>query len=124
MTKMTGNTDSQTMSISISGQGMDGNISPIINGSLKSMMINSNGDVMFNQPAFSEDQPAEMEAGISADLRASDSFSLSTQVDLTKQNAVIESLESKETIVELDEDFVQDSFTESFSSETGKYSGM
>ena len=121
---MSGNTDSQTMSISISGQGMDGNIGPVISGSLKNMMINSNGDLMINQAAFSDDQPAEMEAGISAQLKANDSFSLSTQVDLTKQNAIIESAETKETLVELDEDFVQSSFTESFTSETGKYSGM
>ena len=124
VSELVGNTESQTMNISITGQGLNGDISPVINGTLNKMAINSDGELMMNESAFSEDQSAEMDAGISTNLTTSGDFSLSSQVDITQQSAKITSTEKKESLVELDEAFSTDSFTESFSSETGNYSGL
>jgi 3,4-dihydroxy-2-butanone 4-phosphate synthase len=104
------------MSFNLAGNGVTGSINEFVLDLVDSNDIQDTG------------VPTEsFDATLNGILEVDDndpSFSISGQINQVSANMDFTSNESGHTEITRDEDFVIDSFTESFSSEAGNYNGL
>ncbi len=115
-TIMSGGSVSDTMSFNLAGNGVTGSINEFVLD-----LVNSDDIQDTDVPTQSFDAALN---GILEVDNNDPSFSISGQINQVSANMDFTSNESGNTEITRDEDFVIDSFTESFASEAGNYNGL
>ena len=121
-TIMDGNMSTQTMSLTMSGQGIEGNINDIVMQNFGQM--NSENSAVMDSLAIDLTSENEIEAIVKSDMNVQDDFSMTMSLTMNEQDALMFAETTELTEIELIDNYTSITNTTSFSSEAGVFNSF
>lgn len=116
-TTMTGSTNSQTMSFNLAGNGVDGEANGLVIDLIDSNLNPNSGNILHNK----------IDGSINGSLTVGNSeagFSLTGQINHVNSDSDFDTIENSVSDITRDDTFRIETFSESFNTETGTFSGL
>ena len=116
-TNMTGSTNSQTMSFNLAGNGLDGDANGLVIDLIDSNLNPNTENILHNKT----------DGSINGSLAVGNSeagFSITGQINHVNSDSDFNTIENSVSDITRDDDFRIETFSESFNTETGTFSGL
>lgn len=117
-----GNMSTQTVSLTMSGQGIEGNINDIVMQNFGQM--NSENSAVMDSLAIDLTSENEIEAMVKSDMNVKDDFSMTMSLTMNEQDALMFAETTELTEIELIDNYTSITNTTSFASEAGVFNSF
>lgn len=117
-----GNMSTQTVSLTMSGQGIEGNINDIVMQNFGQM--NSENSAVMDSLAIDLTSENEIEAMVKSDMNVQDDFSMTMSLTMNEQDALMFAETTELTEIELIDNYTSITNTTSFASEAGVFNSF